>query len=46
MKGNDFNLTTGERAIASESSTLGWVAAGDVIDLVSCLLECAVEFLL
>jgi hypothetical protein len=46
MNRNDFNLTTGERANASESSSSGWVAAGDVLDLVSCLLECAVELLL
>jgi hypothetical protein len=46
MKGNYFNLTTGERANASESLSFGWVATGDVIDLVSCLLEGAVALLL
>jgi hypothetical protein len=46
MKGNDFSLTTCKRANASESSSFGWVDAGAVIDLVSCLLECVVALLL
>ena len=46
MNGNRFNLTKRARSRLDEPEATGWADAGDVIDLVSCLLECAVEFLL
>ena len=46
MNGNCFNLTTHARSSVSEPAITGWMDYGDVIDLVSCLLEGAVELLL
>ncbi len=46
MNGNWFKLTPNDRPNLSTSAGEGWLEAGDAIDLVSCLLECALELLL
>ena len=46
MNGNWFKLTPNERLNVITSADAGWCDAGDGIDFVSCLLECALELLL
>lgn len=46
MKGNLINNGIRARSNAGESSSLEWGGIGDVVDLVSCLLEWALDLLL